>query len=295
MRGVITTIQRMSIHDGPGIRSTVFMKGCNLRCKWCHNPETFSPKPELEWQEDRCQQCGACTEVCDPRALQMVNGKLTFTRKQCNTCFACIEVCYPQALRKLGRSVTPEQLHSELEKDLVFFEKSGGVVTFSGGEPMLQVHFLAETAKLLKERDIHIALESNLSVPWSEYEKILPYTDLVMADLKMMDGKEHKKWTGADNKKILDNIRRLDRTNVPYDLRTPVVPGVNDSYEDIEELARFVSSLKNIRKYELLPFHPMAETKYKNLGKQHPFHGVKALDLEKLETYKPVLKKYKIY
>ena len=294
MNGVITTIQRMSIHDGPGIRSTVFLKGCNLRCKWCHNPETFSPQPELEWQQDRCQQCGACTEVCKTGALQIANGKVTLTRDRCTACFDCIEVCYPQALRKMGRHITPQQLCSELEKDRVFFDESGGGVTFSGGEPMMQAPFLAEAMGLLKEKGIHVALETNLSVPWDHYEKILPYTDLVMADLKIMDEEKHRKWTGSGNKRILDNILRLDRANVPYILRTPVVPGVNDSPEDMEKTAAFVARLENISTYELLPFHPMAESKYKNLGKVDPFKGVQALDLKKLESYEPILTKYKI-
>lgn len=294
MKGIITTIQRMSIHDGPGIRSTVFLKSCNLRCKWCHNPETFKPQAELEFQADLCQQCGECIKVCQSGALSLINGSLNLNRKLCVLCFDCIEVCFPEALRKMGRTLQPEELVAELENDIVFFRESGGGVTFSGGEPMLQFNFLKESAKLLKAKNIHVAIETNLTAPWEKYEEILHFTDLVMADLKLMDEKAHKHWTGSGNKMILENIKKLDSSGTPYYLRTPVVPGVNDSVEEIERIASFVGKLKNIKKYELLPFHPLADFKYNNMGIDNPFEGVNPLKKELLDPFKAILKDYKI-
>ncbi len=293
-KGIITTIQRMSIHDGPGIRSTVFLKGCNLRCKWCHNPETFEFHPELEWQKDLCINCGSCAEVCRPKALKMVNGQLNFSRSDCNACFDCIDVCYPNALRKTGKEYTPEALVDELIQDLVFFRQSGGGVTFSGGEPMLQASFIKEAALLLKKQGIHIAMETNLSVSWDKYEEMLPFIDLVMADVKMIDEEKHRKWTGSGNRMILENIRKLDEANTPYILRTPVVPGVNDSTHIMEQIIAFVGTLKNLRKYELLPYHPLADFKYENLGRKNPFEGVSGTNQKSLEIYDPIIEKYNI-
>lgn len=294
MKGIITTIQRMSIHDGPGIRSTVFLKGCNLRCKWCHNPETFEFQPELEWQKDLCINCGACAEVCQPKALKMVNDRLNFSRFECNSCFECIDVCYPNALRKIGKEYTPAALVNELMQDLVFYRQSGGGVTFSGGEPMLQAAFMKETASLLKEQEIHIAIETNLAVSWDKYEEVLPVIDLIMADIKMIDEDEHRKWTGSGNQRILENIRNLDAANKPYILRTPVIPGVNDSLQKMEKIIAFVSELKNLQKYELLPYHPLADFKYENLGVKNPFEGVSGITHKSLDLYDPIIEKYNI-
>lgn len=293
-KGIITTIQRMSIHDGPGIRSTVFLKGCNLRCQWCHNPETFQMRPELEFQQDLCIHCGSCTEVCQPKALQMVDGRLQLNRSACELCFDCIDVCYPGALRKMGLEHTPASLTKALLEDAVFFRQSDGGVTFSGGEPMLQVEFVRETAKMLKAEGIHVAIETNMKVSWEKYLEILPLLDLVMADIKLVDDPAHRHWTGAGNETILRNIRNLDQSGVPYILRTPVVPGVNDSLQQMEQIFSFVSGLKNYEKYELLPYHPMADFKYENLGYDNSFDGVPGLKKGSLEIYTPLFEQYKI-
>ncbi len=294
MNGLITNIQRMSIHDGPGIRSVIFMKGCNLRCKWCHNPETFVPAPEVEWISGKCIHCGVCTEVCRYGALQMDAGMVHFDKAKCTACFECIPHCYPEALQKIGREVSPEETLAEIRQDFPYFEASGGGVTISGGEPMLQPGYVRQTLGLFQEAGIHTALETNLTVAWDQYEALLPYTDLLMADLKVVDSDIHKRWTGAGNRRILANIDRLDRSGIPYLLRTPVVPGFNHTEEHIEKIARLVARLENIRKFELLPFHPMADTKYKNLGIDNPFRDVKGLTPEDLNVYKPILKKYNL-
>lgn len=293
MRGLITTIQRMSIHDGPGIRSTIYMKGCNLRCQWCHNPETFAPKAELEWIAAKCINCGVCVQICESEALNFDNGIVQFNKNKCTSCFACVQYCFPEALHKIGREISPEEVFEEIKQDFPFFKESNGGITISGGEPMLQSDFVIETFKRFKNVNIHTAIETNLSVPWEKYEAILPYTDLVMADLKLMDNQLHKEWTGLGNKRILENILKLDKTGITYYLRTPVVPKVNHSEKQIEEITRFVSKLKNIEKFELLPFHPLAESKYKNLDIENPFKNVKAVTAVELEAYQPILKKIK--
>ncbi len=294
MNGLITTIQRMSIHDGPGIRSTIFVKGCNLRCKWCHNPETFSPKSELEWIADKCINCGACVEVCMPKALDFNNGIVQFDKSKCTACFHCVEHCFPEALVKIGRKVSPTEVFTEIAQDFPYFKESNGGITISGGEPMLQFEFVRKTLQLFHQAKIHTAIETNLSVSWDKYKAILPYINLVMADLKLMDSVQHKTWTNVENKKILENILALDKTGIPYYLRTPVVPGVNHSEQQIEEISSFVSRLKNIQKFELLPFHPLADSKYKNLGIENPFKNVKALSTKELKNYHSILEKYKL-
>jgi pyruvate formate lyase activating enzyme len=293
MNGQITHIQRMSTHDGPGIRSTIFLKGCNLQCKWCHNPETFSSQPELEWLSDKCISCQTCLLVCPSEALSLQNGKVAFEKSLCTACFNCVDVCFPEAIQKIGREISPEELFAEVEQDFSFFRESNGGITFSGGEPMLQLEFVKETLRLFRQAGIHTAIETNLNVPWSWYEQVLPEVDFVMADLKLVDDHIHHNWTGASNRQILQNIINLDHSGKTYILRTPIVPGVNDSQEQLEPIFEFVSRLKNIQKYELLPFHPLAASKYKNLGIPNPFEANLCIPASKLKEFDELLIKYK--
>ena len=203
MIGRITTIQRMSLHDGPGIRSTVFLKGCNMHCGWCHNPETLSMNPELEWIQQKCIGCNSCAAVCRSGAFSLKQGKPDFQKSLCTSCFECLPVCYAEAITKIGRELTPEEVFAEVEQDFPFFSNSGGGVIISGGEPMLQPEFTKQTLALFKKAGIHTALDTNLSISWTQYEKVLPYVDLVLADLKIMDSELHVKWTGQSNRVIL--------------------------------------------------------------------------------------------
>ncbi len=294
MEGLITTIQRMSLHDGPGIRSTVFLKGCNLHCAWCHNPETLSRKPELEWIGQKCIGCCSCTEVCPTGAFSKQNGSLVFRKNLCSVCFRCLPVCYAEAIGKVGREVSPEDVFAEAEQDFPFFKNSGGGITLSGGEPMLQPEFTMQTLALFKKAGIHTALDTNMTIAWSRYEKVLPYADLVLADLKMMNPELHQKWTGKRNETILENLHQLDTTGIPYFIRTPVVPGVNDNEKEITAMTTFAASLKNLKKYELLPYHTLGSCKYDNLGIQNPMGHTHDLSKEKLSGFNEILKKYNL-
>ncbi|TKG93889.1 glycyl-radical enzyme activating protein [Puteibacter caeruleilacunae] len=292
MEGKITTIQRLSIHDGPGIRSTIFMKGCNLRCQWCHNPETFSMQPQLQWISEKCINCGKCVEVCNDSAFTINNGLVQFNRDKCTTCFDCVEHCYPNAIQQIGRTISADDLFNEIAPDFPYFNTSNGGVTFSGGEPMLQLNFLLKTLQLFKQANIHTAIETNFTADWSKYEAIIPYVDLFIGDLKIMDSKDHKRWTGLGNDIILKNIKKLDKTGIPYYIRTPIIPGVNHSAIQVESIIQFVSDLNNVERFELLPYHPLADVKYRNLGIKNPLQNTKGLTNKDLEIYNPILKQY---
>ena len=294
MKGLITHIQRMSIHDGPGIRSTIFMKGCNMHCKWCHNPETFSMKPEVEWIADKCINCHYCAKACPTDALYIKHDSLFFDKSKCNTCFDCISECFSEALTVVGYTTTPAEIYEKIEQDLPFIKESKGGITISGGEPMLQYEFVKETLKLFNQKGIHTAIETNLSFSWSRYASVLPFTDLVMADLKIRDNDVHKAWTGIGNSRILQNLLKLDESGSAYYVRTPVIPGVNDKIEEIEHIARFMTKLKNLTSFELIPFHPMADSKYKNLQIKNKFNGTPGLSKKDLKKYDPLLIKYRL-
>lgn len=269
--GTITDIQHFSVHDGPGIRTTVFTKGCNLRCFWCHNPETQATDLELQYYPDRCIACGKCVEVCPESAHAMVDGLHAFDRARCTACGACTDVCYSRALVMAGARRSAADVVEVVLRDRAFYETSGGGVTISGGEPLLQPAFTRAVLTGCRAEGIHTAVETAANVSWSRIQEILPVTDLVMMDVKSMDGDVHRKATGVPNARILENARRLADYGVPLIVRTPVVPGVNDDEESIRAIADFTSGLRSLVRYELLRFHAMAGSKYAALGL--PFHA----------------------
>jgi len=264
--GVITHVQRFSVHDGPGIRTTVFLKGCQMRCAWCHNPETFRPQPELQVFADRCIGCGACLDRCEHGAHQLVDDRRVFHRERCVACGRCAETCYAGALVLSGRQMTAEDVLREVLADRAFYESSGGGATVSGGEPLLQPDFTRAILGLCKEEGIHTALDTNLAVPWSRVEPILPVVDLFLVDVKIADDGEHRRWTAASNRETLANLRDLDRQGKPTMVRTPLVAGVNDRVDQIAAIAELLSPLANLIEYEMLPYHPLGSNKYESLG-----------------------------
>jgi pyruvate formate lyase activating enzyme len=266
IEGIITDIQRFSIHDGPGIRTTVFLKGCKQRCFWCHNPETLSPKPELQLYLERCIACGACFERCPEGAHTLVNDEHRFDRTLCTGCGACADTCYARALVLIGETRRADEVVETVLRDRDFYETSGGGVTLSGGEPLLQPEFSEAILASCRAAGIHTAIETAANVPWERIERILPVADLVMMDVKLIDAERHITAVGVPNARILENARRLGETGVPLIVRTPIVPGINDDDETIAEIATFVAGLPSLVAYELLRFHAMATSKYESLG-----------------------------
>ena len=293
MKGIITTIQRMSIHDGPGIRSTLFLKGCDLRCSWCHNPETWSKHRQLQYIASKCIRCGTCIAACDQKALR-AGERLVIDRADCNRCGKCTEVCPTGAMSWIGREVSADEAVRELSADKIFFRTSGGGVTLSGGEPLLQAGFAREVLGGCLAQGIHTAVESNLTENWDVVETFLPLVKLWMCDLKLADPELHRRWTGQGNGRIISNLRQLADKGVPIIVRTPVVPGVNDTAEAIDALCRIISGLGGNVAYELLGFHPLGFGKFDDLGMTNPMAGTGALDGSILEELKKIPRRYGI-
>ena len=277
MEGLITNIQRFSIHDGPGIRTTVFLKGCNLRCFWCHNPEDMRPYPEIQFFPERCIGCEACVQECEQHAHTFTaDGVHIYNRELCVACGHCVEQCFAKGLVFVGARVTAEQVMAEVLQDAAFYRDSGGGITLSGGEPLLQLDFANEVLDRCRAEGIHTAIETAANLPWSRLEAILPRLDLVMMDIKHLDTAVHQDATGVPNARILENAKRLGTQPQPLIVRTPVIPGVNDTVEAISAIAGFAAHLPNLLYYELLPYHPMATSKYRSLDLDYRAAGLKA-------------------
>jgi pyruvate formate lyase activating enzyme len=268
--GIITAIQRYSTKDGPGIRTTVFMKGCTLQCEWCSNPEAISPHPELMVNHGICVHCGDCAPACPTHAFSIIEGSLSFDQSMCDACGDCVTCCPEEALEIVGWEVTKEEVLEEVFSDIVFYEVSGGGVTFSGGEPLLQSEFIRDVASEVVEENIHVAIDTAGNVPWRFFEMVLPYTDLFLFDLKFFDHATHKRHTGVDNRLILENALKLAERGIPVIVRLVILPGLNDSYEEIRSRLGFIQELSNVKQVDLLPYHKLGVAKYERLGKMYP-------------------------
>ncbi len=262
-KGTILNIKQFEIHDGPGMRTTLFVKGCPLRCKWCHNPESYSIKPQLAYYAHKCVMCGRCTQVCT-EAVHLTDGSShTVNRELCTACGACVDKCPQNALTVFGREVSPKEILPELLEDKIFFDGSGGGVTISGGEPLMQADFTAELLMLLKENGVHTAVDTCLFAPKSELEKLLEYTDLFLVDIKAIDDNVHKRCTGVSNRIILENLQYIDSVGKAYEIRIPYIPHENDG--EIQKIADFLCSLKNTDRVKLLAYHDLSRSKYEAL------------------------------
>jgi pyruvate formate lyase activating enzyme len=282
-RGRVFDIQRYSIHDGPGIRTTVFLQGCPLSCPWCHNPESRSPLPEVRLIAGRCARCGACLEVC-PRAPEPAeDGLPVIDPARCVHCGRCAEACPTGARRLAGGPVTVDQVLDAAERDRPFYEESGGGVTFSGGEPFLQAEFLLACLEGARRRGLHTAVDTCGYAPRETVLRAAAWTDLFLYDVKVVDPARHEAETGVPLAPILENLRALDAAGAAIWLRTPLVPGVNDSAEDLDALGRLAASLGRTRRIHLLPYHPLASEKYRGMGRPYALEGVARPSPERVE------------
>lgn len=289
-RGLIWNIQRYCIHDGDGIRTTVFMMGCPLRCMWCSNPEGLVGAIRLKYNADICIGCGKCIEVCPVGANTSKNSRAALDRAKCIVCGKCVNACPVGARSLTGKVVTVAQVMDEVRRDLPFYRRTDGGLTCSGGEALLQVDFLEKLLKAAKNENINTAVETSGAVPWDNFQRILDFTDMFYFDLKCIDSNIHKKITGGDNKQIIANAVKLCAQNKKVVFRLPVIPGLNDYDTNILETARFIKEIKG-QKLELLPYHNFGVKKYKLYGTKYLLVGLNPPEKEHLEHLKELASK----
>ncbi len=274
MEGLVFDIQRFSIHDGPGIRTTVFLQGCNLRCFWCHNPESQPLGPQIQFFPDKCVGCANCVRACAHNAQLLLGGQRLYVRDFCQACGRCVQECFAGALVTKARSMTVEQVLAEVERDRDYYAPSKGGVTFSGGEPLLQPDFLRALLRACKSRGLHTAVDTAANVPWESLEMVLPYTNIFLVDVKAHDEELHRRGTGVSNRLILDNLARLVQGRAEVWVRIPIIPGYNDDPAELAAIADLLHGLKGLWRIELLPFHHLGAGKYESLGLEYACAGL---------------------
>lgn len=283
MTGRIFDIKRYSIHDGPGIRTTVFLKGCALRCLWCHNPESIDPNPELMHWPGRCVRCHACSKACPLGAIsEDVTAAVVIDRSRCDLCGQCAEACLYDAMQIVGREMTVAEVVAEAERDRVFYEQSGGGVTLSGGDPIVQADFAEAVLGACRARGLHTALDTAGMSQSSVLDRLAAQADLVLYDLKCMDEARHRAFTGASNVPILDNLKRLAAAGTEVWVRIPLVGGVNDDQDNIRRTIALLLSLKTIRRVGLLPYHSGGLEKAHRIGKDTRFQKFESPSEERI-------------
>jgi len=289
--GRIFDIKQFSINDGPGIRTTVFFQGCPLACPWCHNPEGRSTAPVLMHRANRCSGCGECAAVCPNSAIH-VNGSVVTDRACCTVCGACVEVCYNGARELSGREVTVADVLTRVERDIPFYEQSGGGVTFSGGEPLLQADFLAQLLRACKVAGLHTVVDTSAYAPREAFESIRADVDLFLIDIKLMDEERHQAAVGVSNKVILDNLEKLSLARHPVYVRIPLIPGINDDAENLHQSGAFLASLPNLTGVELMGYHEIGLAKYEALGLPYTLRGTKPPTTEKMQAAADILRSH---
>ncbi len=290
-QGLVLNIVRMSTEDGPGIRTTVFFKGCTLRCAWCHNPESISPKPELIWVGNRCIGCRTCLSVCPENALSMTEQGIEINRALCRVCGACAGECPGTALEILGKTWSVDDLVEEVIKDRAYFEASGGGITVSGGEPTLQSEFAGPFLKALRERGLHTALDTCGQCSQKALDRMLPYTALVLFDLKLIDPEAHRRFTGYSNKQILYNVKYVAEYIASHVqpqalwIRTPMIPEATAARKNVAGIGRFIAQELSgaVSRWELCAFNNLCRDKYLRLGKKWAFHDSPLLTAGEME------------
>lgn len=289
LRGTVCNLERFAIHDGPGIRTLVYLKGCPLRCKWCSSPHTQRNVPEVLHNEVRCQTCGRCVEDCPQEAVHLSKTDgIVIDRQRCVACGECAGFCPNQAREVTGSEMTVEELFKEIEKDSSFYRRSKGGVTVGGGEATVQAEFVTAFLQRCKRAYIHTALETCGYVSWEKLEKILEHVDLLYMDLKHMNDETHRELTGVSNRLILENAQKASKMCTMI-VRLPTVPGLNDSEENVLATARFAYRLgENLQRVELLPYHQLGTHRYDQLGRTYDLKGLEAPDNEHMESLKEV-------
>ena len=290
LTGLVFDIQRFAVHDGGGIRTLVFLKGCPLSCKWCQNPESMSSKPEIMRIPHHCISCVKCATLCPEQAIEYRADGVAIHRDKCTYCGECVEKCYAGSMTIVGRYMTVEEVMEEVERDRPFYNTSQGGVTFSGGEPTLQSAFLVSALKDAKARGLHTAIESCCLCTGETFAEVLKHTDLVLTDIKHMDSDIHMELTGAPNDQILSNIRMAAEMGKKLRIRIPLIPGCNDSEENIRATAMFVKSLgQSVEGLDILPYHRLGEPKWEQLDRKYPLSGVKPPEREHVLALKELV------
>ena len=291
-KGLIFDIKKFSVHDGPGIRTTVFFKGCPLRCRWCHNPESQRLQPEVMLHPNRCIACLACLETCPQGAVTLNGNSVVTDRSNCLQCGICTETCFAEARQVVGREMSVSEVVTEVQRDISFYEESGGGVTFSGGDPLLQPDFLLGLLHACKEQEIHTVVDTSGSFPWRIVERIRPFVDLFLYDVKLIDDERHKEVTGVSNRRILANLEQLSIAGQAIVVRLAVIPGINDDEQNIRLTGEFLAKLPNLEKVALLPYHASAAHKYAGLNRPYQMPDVTPPDNQDLLALSAMLRQY---
>lgn len=271
-KGIVFDIKGFAVHDGPGIRTTVFLKGCPLRCDWCHNPESQSERPVLAQFPRNCIGCGKCLTRCPNGALSRGETQIIIDRSRCKGCGLCAQTCYAEALVLRGKIMTVEEVMAEVRKDKPFYDNSGGGMTISGGEPLYQPEFTLALLQAARAEGFHTCLDTSGYAAWAVLEQMLPYVNMVLYDVKSVDPAVHRAHTGRPNSVIMQNLRALAGEAVEIKVRLPLIPGVNDSEQSVRDIAQFLASLKRVPSLEILPYHKLGEGKYEALGIHNGLH-----------------------
>ena len=290
--GFIFDIKKYAIHDGPGIRTTVFFKGCPLQCRWCQNPESWKQEPELGLRTGRCVRCGQCVKVCTRGATTFINDKPSINASKCDLCGECVDACVAGAREIIGRKISVGEVMTEIEKDIVFYEQSNGGVTFSGGEPLMQPVFLLTLLKQCQLQTIHTAVDTSCYAKPDILGKISEKTDLFLCDIKHIDSGMHKRFTGVENNLILTNIKRLSETGKEIIIRIPIIPGFNDDKTNIEATAKFISSLSHISRVDVLPYNRGGMEKSSRLSADYKLIQAEPPTDDKINSIADTLKTY---
>ena len=282
--GIVFDIKRYAIHDGDGIRTTIFLKGCPLRCKWCHNPEGLDASLQLGYIANTCMGCMRCINRCKKQCLSMENGTIHIS-EDCDACGECVDFCPTNSLKVIGQDMSLGQLRKEIEKDRIFHETTGGGVTFSGGEVFMQPEFLYEALKMCKDMGVHTTIESSFMTSFSHIEKVIGLVDQFIVDIKLMDNQLHKEYTGVDNSLILDNISKLMKYDVALLIRTPLIPNITATKDNLVSIGEFIRSLEHTVEIELLNYNPLAESKYPMIQQEYTLMGLKPFTDEEVQLF----------